>query len=181
MFLTDIPFKGCQGRSNRSLIVHVVSYFAVSITPHATVMRCQWPHMHRMRCYWPLMHHVCGVNYPECTMHGVSMTQHAHVHVVSMAPHASCMQCQWHRMHRSCGVIDTKCIFKFLHSMLLCIRCQRHRMHLKTIRISLLIRIYIQKGFSPLIRGPRWMLKWKKRGLKISWHCPFNEVTFAVV
>jgi hypothetical protein len=30
MFLIDIPFKGCQGRSNRSSIVH-----AVSMTPHA--------------------------------------------------------------------------------------------------------------------------------------------------
>jgi hypothetical protein len=28
MFLIDIPFKGCQGRSNRSSIVHAVSYFA---------------------------------------------------------------------------------------------------------------------------------------------------------
>jgi hypothetical protein len=30
MFLIDILFKGCQGRSNRSSIVH-----AVSMTPHA--------------------------------------------------------------------------------------------------------------------------------------------------
>jgi hypothetical protein len=28
MFLIDIPFKGCEGRSNRSSIVHAVSYFA---------------------------------------------------------------------------------------------------------------------------------------------------------
>jgi uncharacterized sodium:solute symporter family permease YidK len=28
MFLIDIPFKSCQGRSNRSSIVHAVSYFA---------------------------------------------------------------------------------------------------------------------------------------------------------
>jgi hypothetical protein len=47
MFLIDIPFKGCQGRSNRSSIVHAVSYFAcgvidttftvhaVALTPHA--------------------------------------------------------------------------------------------------------------------------------------------------
>jgi hypothetical protein len=51
MFLIDIHFKGCQGRSKRSLIVHVVSYFAcgvndtaftvhvVSIKPHASRMR----------------------------------------------------------------------------------------------------------------------------------------------
>jgi hypothetical protein len=28
MFLIDIPFRSCQGRSNRSSIVHTVSYFA---------------------------------------------------------------------------------------------------------------------------------------------------------
>jgi hypothetical protein len=32
-FFIDIPFKGCQGRSNRSSIVH-----AVSMTPHAPCM-----------------------------------------------------------------------------------------------------------------------------------------------
>jgi hypothetical protein len=31
MFLIDIPFKGCQGRSNRSLIVNAVSYFACGV------------------------------------------------------------------------------------------------------------------------------------------------------
>jgi hypothetical protein len=45
--LIDIPFKGCQGRSNRSSIVHVVSYFA------------------------------CGVNETACTVHEVSLTPHA--------------------------------------------------------------------------------------------------------
>jgi hypothetical protein len=33
----DIPFKGCQGRLNRSSNVH-----AVSMTLHASCMRCQW-------------------------------------------------------------------------------------------------------------------------------------------
>jgi hypothetical protein len=33
MFLIDIPFKGCQGRSNRSSIE-----YAVSLTPHAFLM-----------------------------------------------------------------------------------------------------------------------------------------------
>jgi hypothetical protein len=47
MFLIDIPFKGCQGRSNRSSIVHAVSYFE------------------------------CGVNDTACTVHAVSMTLHA--------------------------------------------------------------------------------------------------------
>jgi hypothetical protein len=58
MFLTDIPFKGCQGRSNRSSIVHAVQYFA------------------------------CGVNDSVFTMNAVSITPHAHVHAVSMTPHA---------------------------------------------------------------------------------------------
>jgi hypothetical protein len=31
MFFIDIPFKGCQGRSNRSSIVHAVSYFACGL------------------------------------------------------------------------------------------------------------------------------------------------------
>jgi hypothetical protein len=47
MFLIDIPFKGCQGRSNHSSIVHAVSYFA------------------------------CCVNDTTCTVHAVSLTPHA--------------------------------------------------------------------------------------------------------
>jgi hypothetical protein len=31
MFLIDISFKGCQRRSNRSSIVHAVSYFACGV------------------------------------------------------------------------------------------------------------------------------------------------------
>jgi hypothetical protein len=58
MFLIDIPFEGCQGRSNRSSIVYAVSYFA------------------------------CGVNDTACTVHAVSMTPHAHVHAVSLTTHA---------------------------------------------------------------------------------------------
>jgi hypothetical protein len=37
MFLIDIPFKGCQGRSNRSSIVHAVSYFACSVIDTACI------------------------------------------------------------------------------------------------------------------------------------------------
>jgi hypothetical protein len=84
---------------------------AVSMTPHSRCMRCHWHHMHKknfwttsksenhvqngdgmqkkskmhavsmtphsrcMRCYWHRMH---------CTMHGVSLTQHARVYEVSM-------------------------------------------------------------------------------------------------
>jgi hypothetical protein len=47
MFLIDIPFKGCQGRPNRSSIMHAVSYFA------------------------------CGVNDTACTVHVVSFKPHA--------------------------------------------------------------------------------------------------------
>jgi hypothetical protein len=47
MFLIDIPFKGCQGRSNRSSIVHAVTFFA------------------------------CGVNDTAFTMHAVSLTLNA--------------------------------------------------------------------------------------------------------
>jgi hypothetical protein len=54
MFLIDIPLKGCQGRWNRSSIVHAVSYFA------------------------------CGVNDTACTVHTVSLIPHAHVHAVSI-------------------------------------------------------------------------------------------------
>jgi hypothetical protein len=36
MFLIDIPFKGCQGRSNRSSIVHAVSYFACGVNDTAS-------------------------------------------------------------------------------------------------------------------------------------------------
>jgi hypothetical protein len=47
MFLIDIPFKGCQGHSNRLSIVQAVSYFA------------------------------CGINDTACIVHAVSMAPHA--------------------------------------------------------------------------------------------------------
>jgi hypothetical protein len=37
MFLIDIPFKGCQGRSNRSSILHAVSYFAYGFNDTAYI------------------------------------------------------------------------------------------------------------------------------------------------
>jgi hypothetical protein len=37
MFLIDIPFKGCQGRSNHSSIVHAVSYFACGVNDTACI------------------------------------------------------------------------------------------------------------------------------------------------
>jgi hypothetical protein len=39
-FFIDIPFKGCQGRSNRSSIVHACIVQAVSMTPPALCMLC---------------------------------------------------------------------------------------------------------------------------------------------
>jgi hypothetical protein len=39
MFLIDIPFKGCQGRSNRSSIVHAVSYFACGVNDTAYILK----------------------------------------------------------------------------------------------------------------------------------------------
>jgi hypothetical protein len=83
MVLIDIPFKGCQGRSNRSSIVHGVSYFActmhaVSMRPHAPCMRYQWYRLHTcMQCQWYCMNRACGINDTACTMHAVSMTPHA--------------------------------------------------------------------------------------------------------
>jgi hypothetical protein len=35
MFFIDIPFKGCQGRSNRSSIVHALSYFECGVNDSA--------------------------------------------------------------------------------------------------------------------------------------------------
>jgi hypothetical protein len=39
MFLIDIPFKGCQGRSNSSSIVHAVSYFACGVNETACILK----------------------------------------------------------------------------------------------------------------------------------------------
>jgi hypothetical protein len=40
MFVIDIPFKGCQGRSNRSSIVHAVSYFACGVNDTECTYAC---------------------------------------------------------------------------------------------------------------------------------------------
>jgi hypothetical protein len=39
MFLLDIPFNGCQGRTNRSSIVHAVSYFACDVNDTAFILK----------------------------------------------------------------------------------------------------------------------------------------------
>jgi hypothetical protein len=72
-----------------------------------------------------------------------SCSKHFFLHAVSTTPQApcmryqwyrmhTCMRCQWYRMHCECGINDTACI-------------------VKKILISSRIRIYIWKGFSPLI------------------------------
>jgi hypothetical protein len=94
MFLIDIIFKGCQGRSNRSSIVHVVSYFA------------------------------CGVIDTACIVHAVSLTPHAFVILFayhhcfaydfnfSKLFYKCSMRCLLHPKHRACSVNDTACILK---------------------------------------------------------------------
>jgi hypothetical protein len=142
MFLIDIPFKGCQGRSNRSSIV----------------CKC-------MRCQWSRMHHTCGLNDPACILnfflHRIAVCKWFSVFEVVRkfycvsGVNATCMRCQWPRMHRACGVngpacgvIDTACIVPYM-------RCQWHRMHFwKFEYLRSWFRIYIRKGFSPLIRDP---------------------------
>jgi hypothetical protein len=55
MFLIDIPFKGCQDRSNRSSIVHAVSYFACGVNDTAC--------MHLTKNF-----RACGVIDTACTI-----------------------------------------------------------------------------------------------------------------
>jgi hypothetical protein len=69
------------------------------------------------------------------------------------------------------GLPNKKCLW---------LRCHWHRIYDFCVRksiISRLIRSRIQKGFSSWIRGPGGIVRWKNRGSKISWHCPFNAVT----
>jgi hypothetical protein len=40
-FLIDTPFKGCQGRTNRSSIVYEVSYFACGGNDTACIENCE--------------------------------------------------------------------------------------------------------------------------------------------
>jgi hypothetical protein len=65
MFLIDNPFQGCQGRSNRSSIVH-----AVSMTPHAFLIFFAY---HRCFAY---------------DFHFSKLFEKFFVHAVSMTPHA---------------------------------------------------------------------------------------------
>jgi hypothetical protein len=62
----------------------------VSMTLHASCLRCHWHRMHMiftfrscsyiffgMRCHLHQMHHACGVNDTACTVHEVSIIPHA--------------------------------------------------------------------------------------------------------
>jgi hypothetical protein len=64
MFLIDIPFKGCQGRSNHSSMVH-----AVSLTPHA------------------FLTFFCNRRFAY-DFHFSKLLENIIVHAVSMTPHA---------------------------------------------------------------------------------------------
>jgi hypothetical protein len=119
MFLIDIPFKSCQGRSTHSSIVHVVSYFACGVNDTACTVHAV-----------SVIHRACCVNDTTCTVHAMSLTPYAflifffayhlcfaydfslfevvqkfvcacgvndtacYVHAVSMTPDAQCMRCQ---------------------------------------------------------------------------------------
>jgi hypothetical protein len=73
MFLINIPFKGCQGRSNRSSIVHAVSYFACGVNDTACIFKF--------------------FLYTIAVLH-MTFTFRSFVHAVSMTTHAPCMRYQ---------------------------------------------------------------------------------------
>jgi hypothetical protein len=66
------PFKGGQGRSNRSSIVH-----AVSLTPHGFFIFLHTiAVLHMIFTFWNFVC-ACDINDSACTVHAVSMTLHA--------------------------------------------------------------------------------------------------------
>jgi hypothetical protein len=69
MFLIDIPFKGCQGRSNRSSILHA---FLFVFAYH----RCFAYDFHFSKLF-EIFLCAYGVNDSACIVHAVSMTPHA--------------------------------------------------------------------------------------------------------
>jgi hypothetical protein len=91
MLLIDIPFKGCQGRSNRSSIVHSVSYFAWGVNDTVCICACgviDTPCIFNFFAY-----HRCFAY----DFHFLKLFEKFVVHAVSMTPHA-------------CGINDTACI-----------------------------------------------------------------------
>jgi hypothetical protein len=124
-----------------------------------------------------LLRRSCGVNDTACILN--FFAYHRCLHMIfafrncskifvgmRYPPHARCMRCQWYRMHRACGVNDTACIVQCACGIN-DTACIVHAMSMTPhaflkIRISSRIRIYIWKGFSPLIRSPGRMFWWKK-------------------
>jgi hypothetical protein len=99
MFLIDIPFKGCQGRSNRSSIVHAVSYFAYGVNDTACIV-----HAVSMTHFYFFAYHCCFA-------YDFHFSKLKHF-LKCMRCHAPCMRYQWYRMHHACGINDTAWIFK---------------------------------------------------------------------
>jgi hypothetical protein len=132
MFLINIPFKGCQGCSNHSSIVHAVSYFAYGANDTFFFFLKSLLYIkkniftidiYKLQIYkWHRMHRACGVNDTACIMHAVSMTLHA-----------LCMRCQWHCMHRACGVIDIAFLIFFAYH-----RCFAYDFHFSKLFINFL-------------------------------------------
>jgi hypothetical protein len=92
--LIDIPYKGCQGLTNCSSIVH-----AVSMKLHARCMQCHW---HRINLLFFCISKAFSYNF-----HFSKLFESFNMHAVSMTPHAL-----WHWMHGACGANDTEWSFK---------------------------------------------------------------------
>jgi hypothetical protein len=121
---------------------------------------------HKRECLYTAMF------YPYCRIYCKCHTLHAVypvydttciAHEGSMAPHAACMRGQWRRMHPT-----TECIPILLHRKAVShlwfslfevvqnfyFACTMQNDKACKIRFTSRIRIYIEKGFSPLIRVP---------------------------
>jgi hypothetical protein len=100
-FLIDIPFKGCQGRSNRSSIVH-----AVSMTPHAPCIRCRWHRKHRAIC---VITTACiFLSQQSRSAYDCFVFENLTLHTVSLTPHASWMRCRIYNQEPRTNVLITK-------------------------------------------------------------------------
>jgi hypothetical protein len=81
--LIAILFKS----SRAPRIVRRCTMHAVSMTPHASCMRCHWARMHFFA-----EHRRFAYDFSK-------LFENFTVHAVSITPHAPCIRCQWHRMH----------------------------------------------------------------------------------
>jgi hypothetical protein len=81
MFLIDIPFKGCLGRSNRSSIVHAVSYFACGVIDDTACI--VYPlSMTLTHAFFFAYHRRFAYDF-----HFLKLFENFIVHAVSMTPH----------------------------------------------------------------------------------------------